>query len=79
MLRHLDHSQIVLFVKLYDPVNVRLSYVGRCMTCRQQKLSAILPELKNLAHLPEETELEVSHPSQCKCGIWSLLPLFVVC
>ena len=62
------HSQtpdeILLFFKLYDPVQQRLSYLGSLYARKAQKLPNLSPMLNKMASFPEGTPLVVSIDGQ---------------
>lgn len=59
-LRNIERDEFLLFFKLYDPVNQKLSFLGRCFAKRNNKLPDLFPLLTRLAGFPEGTPLEVS-------------------
>ena len=61
-LRNIERDEFLLFFKLYDPVNQKLSFLGRCFAKRNNKLPDLFPLLTRLAGFPEGTPLEVRTP-----------------
>ena len=58
-LHQIDPHELLLFVKLYDPVQQHLTYLGSQYARKTQKLPELLPMLNEMAGFPEGTSLEV--------------------
>ena len=54
-----ESHHLLLFVKLYDPVQEVLAYLGSFHAQRQEKLPDIVPTLNRMAAFCEGTELQV--------------------
>lgn len=58
-MRPFERDEILLFLKLYDPVKESLSFLGSCFAKLHWKLQDLLPLLNSKAAFPEGTPLEV--------------------
>ena len=66
-LHRIERDEFLLFFKLYDPVNQRLSFLGRCFAKKHWKLPELVPFLNKIANFPEDTALEVCSTLNTHC------------
>ena len=76
-LRPVTMDDLLLFVKLYDPVKESLSFLGRFLTKPHYNVQQLVPLLNRKAGFPEGTSLEVCRP--ISSALYYAVVVLVVC
>ena len=74
-LHRIERDEFLLLFKLYDPINARLGFLGKCFAKKHWKLPDLVPLLNKIANFPEDTLLEVQNSPLSVAGAASLDPI----
>jgi len=71
ILHRIQHDELMIFVKYYDPISMKLSYVGHLFVAKTSSVYSILERAKRMAGLAPEEEIigfeEVRHKPTILC------------